>query len=81
MVTFIFLTFTEKEIKGDEKGEKKYQEMILETDDVIIIGVVMFRYLIQIYRIIVGIMNTRRNMLIQRKIKEIDLDGMQTTYD
>ena len=56
-------------MKSDPKNGKKYQEMILETDDVIIIGVVMCRYLVQIYRIIVTIQNTRRNMLIQRKIK------------
>lgn len=47
---------------------------MLETDDIILIGIICIRYAIQIYQMIKTIQNTQKNIDCQRKMKDIDLN-------
>ena len=47
----------------------------MEADDIIIITIVLGRYAVQIWQMVKAIKNTRKNMIIQRNIKDIDLNN------
>lgn len=46
----------------------------METDDIIIIAIIVIRYGIQIYQMVSTIRNTRKNIQIQKNMKDIDLN-------
>lgn len=57
----------------------------METDDVILITIIVLRYMLQIYQMVRTIKKTRKNMRIQKEMKDIDLNqepGQQSVvYD
>lgn len=48
--------------------------MLIETDDIIVITIIIGRYLLQIWQMVKTIRNTKKNMEIQRNIKDVDLN-------
>ena len=73
--TFLFLLISEKKTRQDS-----YSELFLEADDIIIIGVVLTRYAIQIVQAVKAIRNTRKNMIIQRNMRDVDLNNKDINH-
>lgn len=70
--TLIFLTFY---VETDEI-KKDYRELI-ETDDVIILVIVMSRYLVQIIRLIFAIKHAKINRDIHNEMKAVNLNNVE----
>ena len=59
------------------EGEGKDYRELLETDDAIILLVVMTRYVMQIVRLISVIRKVRINRKVQNEMKKIDLNDIE----
>lgn len=73
--TFVFMCATEN--KEVENGDS--YAVIIEVDDIILITIIVARYLVQIWQMISMIKNTRKNMQIQRDMKDVDLNKSQNS--
>ena len=71
--TFLFLLMSDKKHSDDTKNSVR--DVLLEADDVLIIIIVLGRYVVQLYQMVTAIKNTRRNMILGRKMKDIDLNN------
>ena len=85
-LSFVFLLLSEKKSEeAGSEGSNSVGEVLLEADDIVVIGIVMVRYAVQIWQMVKAIRNTRSNMIMQRNIKEVDLNNkdlnQSVTYD
>ena len=70
-ISLIFMTVTENKVQA---GEQTQYKVLIETDDIIIIVIIVARYGIQIWQMIKTIRNTKKNIEIQKNMKDIDLN-------
>lgn len=66
-------------IYGREEG-KDYRKL-LETDDVLILVIVVSRYLVQVVRLLCVIKKAKSNRKMQREIKKVDLNALELTHN
>ena len=69
-VTLGIMCGTENKYSGEDNEYK----LIVETDDIIMITIIVIRYGVQIYQILKTIRNTKKNMEYNKKMKDIDLN-------
>jgi hypothetical protein len=75
--TFVFMCLTES--KMSEEGEASTYDILIETDDFVVIAVIFLRYTAQIWQMVRTLRNTQKNMAFQKKMKDIDLNKTPQT--
>lgn len=68
-VTLLFLA-----IPINQQSTDRDYRLMLETEDAVIIGVVLVNYLLQIVRILLAIRRTQANCLLQEEMNHMDLN-------
>jgi hypothetical protein len=59
-----------------QKAKENEYEMLLETDDIVLMVVIFGRYAVQIYQMVRTLGHTRNNRICEKKMKEVDLNNV-----
>ena len=65
---------------GEGDDQKDYREL-LDTDDVLILVIVMTRYVVQVVRIVYILKKAKNNRELHSEMKKIDLNMLEITHN